>query len=155
MDELLKQAKVYAEAIDAILGKFGVRNSEVSFDDPTVSEMMVDDDLIYTSDNIKIFSVGQRMYVVDQIFWHNKQDSLKLQTADGSVSENGKVACAHRMFIWDTNENRYQLFREASGPEPWKKQVRRLYGEATGYAFEELDEDTPITGVTLMAGFVE
>ena len=155
MDELLKQAKVYAEAIDAILDKFGVRNSEVSFNDPTVSEMMVDDDLIYTSDNIKIFSVGQRMYVVDQIFWHNKQDSLKLQTADGSVSENEKVACAHRMFIWDTNENRYQLFREASGPEPWKKQVRELYMKATGDTFEALDEDTPITGVTLIAGFVE
>lgn len=96
-----EEIKRLAAAVDVVLNHFGARNGIATLQDPTVSSMMTDDDLIYSRDYLKIFSVAERMYVVDS---HDV-----------------------RVLIWDTEQKHSSLYRPN---EVWTRELMELEKKA-------------------------
>ncbi|MBR5621453.1 hypothetical protein IKW75_03185 [Candidatus Saccharibacteria bacterium] len=142
--------KRIADSIQIVLEHFGVENRLASIQDATVSDKMTDEDSVYSDDNIKIFSVGEKMYVVDYVIWNEnrsarpKKDSPDLE--EGSLC--GKVPCVQRVFIWDIDAGQKRLYRS---DEAWERLLFSLEKKALD---EEYAKD-PLDCLSLAEGFVE
>ncbi len=142
------QPEKIAQAVQLILDHFGVKNSIATIQDGTVANMMIDDDLVFSNNQLKVFSVGDKMYVVDYVIWREDQNQLDRDDSllDGEVRK--EIALVERKFIWDIDAKQQRLYRS---DDAWENLILELEKKA-------LDEDyakNPPDNMSLAEGFVE
>lgn len=99
-----------AESVEIILNNLGEEKAISKFQDDTVADMMTENDLVYTDERLKIFSVSEKMYVIDYVNWH-KNKSMRSR-------KKGCTPCVMRVFIWDIDAKQKRLYRP---DEAWER----------------------------------
>ena len=142
------QTEKIAQAVQLILDHFGVKNSIATIQDGTVAHMMIDDDLVFSNNQLRVFSVGDKVYVVDYVTWREDQNQLDRDDSLLDSEVRKEIAFVERKFIWDIDAKQQRLYRS---DDAWENLILELEKKA-------LDEDyakNPPDNMSLAEGFVE
>lgn len=142
------QTEKIAQAVQLILDHFGVKNSIATIQDGTVANMMIDDDLVFSNNQLRVFSVGDKVYVVDYVTWREDQNQLDRDDSLLDSEVRKEIAFVERKFIWDIDAKQQRLYRS---DDAWENLILELEKKA-------LDEDyakNPPDNMSLAEGFVE